>query len=267
MKMDNVKIVSLNTRGLGNDLKRRKIFRYMKKSKADFCMIQETHCTKKLEGIFSNEWGGKCLFSHGTSNARGVAILCKNKSKTKIEEVHRDMNGRYLICKVGIGQYSYCIANIYAPNVNDEEFFKEVFCKVNELNCVHIILGGDFNVVLNAELDRSVNNSYNQNNLKEIEKAMEDMQLCDIWRDKNPERKCFTWMKGKEKVTWSRIDFFLVSQSLNNSCINVEISPSIQSDHSLISMEMAVDESKRGPGIWRLNNHFWTTRTSVTTWN
>ena len=253
VKMERIKVVSLNTWGLMNDLKRRKVFRYLKRTDADICFIQETHCNKNLEKIFLNEWGAKCWFSNGESNARGVAILCNKKFANKVVEVHRDLNGRFIICKMNIGEYNYAIANVYAPNVNNAGYFNEIFEKITAMNCIHVIIGGDFNVVQDVRLDRSIERDYNKLNKLEIEKAKEALELCDIWRIQNPDKKCFTWMKGKEKISWSRIDYFLVSQSLCNLCTKTDISPSVQTDHSLISMEWTTEEVKRGPGIWKMN--------------
>ena len=149
--MDKLKIMSLNTHGLGDNLKRRKVFRYMKKHKSDVCLLQETHCTHKLENIFVNQWGNKCLFSNGSSNAKGVAILTTKKVANCISEVHRDINGRFLVCKIKIGEYSYCVGNIYAPNKNNPVFFQEIFEIVRKMDCIHVVIGSDYNVALDMD--------------------------------------------------------------------------------------------------------------------
>ena len=96
--MDKIKIVSLNVRGLGSEIKRCKIYRFMKKHNANICLLQETHCTKNLELLWSNEWGNKCLFANGMSNSRGVSMLLTKLSVNTLREVRRDINGRYIVC-------------------------------------------------------------------------------------------------------------------------------------------------------------------------
>ena len=81
VKMEKLKIVSLNVRGLGNDVKRRKVFRYFKHHKADICLIQESHCVNDVERIWMQEWGRKCLYANGTQGSRGVAILLNKKCR------------------------------------------------------------------------------------------------------------------------------------------------------------------------------------------
>ena len=69
-------VVSFNVHGIRDDLKRRKIFNYMKKQtsgKAIIC-LQETHSTKRVEKLFEYQWRGKILFSHGTSGSKVVCV-------------------------------------------------------------------------------------------------------------------------------------------------------------------------------------------------
>ena len=254
--MDNLRIATLNVRGLGDNLKRKRVFRYMKLNKIDACMLQETHCTGKFESVFSNMWGSKCIFANGTSNARGVAILLNKKLSNNVLEVRRDCNGRYILCKLQIGEYTYCITNIYAPNEDTPSFFTDIFNQVRELDCIFQIVGGDFNVVLNPELDRSMNRIYNGNSRDILLKEIESNNWIDPWRDKNPEKKVFSWMRGLNRNEWSRIDYFLISGNIYNNCNNIEIMPSLVSDHCMVVLEIVVnnENARRGPGSWKFNN-------------
>ena len=46
--------------------------------KTDLIFLQETHSTTERQDQWRKEWGTAALFSHGSTNARGVAILIKN---------------------------------------------------------------------------------------------------------------------------------------------------------------------------------------------
>ena len=72
---DNLKIVSLNVRGLGHFKKRRSIFSWARRTRADLVLLQETHSTAEIELKWQHECGGQILFSHGNSSSRGVAII------------------------------------------------------------------------------------------------------------------------------------------------------------------------------------------------
>ena len=61
-------VVSLNTAGLGDYVKRRKVFNYMKKqtSPNGIIFLQETHSVNKIERLWTKQFGcGKGrLYSH-----------------------------------------------------------------------------------------------------------------------------------------------------------------------------------------------------------
>ena len=60
-----------------------------------------------------------------------------------------------MLCKLQIGEYTYCICNIYAPNFDSPGFFEGIFEKVRRMDCVFDIIGGDFNEVQDGSVDRS----------------------------------------------------------------------------------------------------------------
>ena len=68
----NIKIQSLNVKGLGKSIKRRSIFRWLHNQKHQFAFLQETHSTKECAQFWEAEWGRKVFFSHGSSNSKGV---------------------------------------------------------------------------------------------------------------------------------------------------------------------------------------------------
>ena len=50
----------------------------------------------------------------------------------------------------------FTLATIYAPNDDDPAFFESLFSHLRDLRCDDIVLGGDFNLVLNLEKTREV---------------------------------------------------------------------------------------------------------------
>ena len=72
----NFNIFTWNVNGMGGYKKRRKVFNWLIKrsSSNSIFMLQETHSTTLVEQKWRNQWRGKMLFSHGTSNSTGVLI-------------------------------------------------------------------------------------------------------------------------------------------------------------------------------------------------
>ena len=85
---------------------------------------------------------------------------------------------------------------------------------------------------------------------------MEEDGLKDVWRENNPDKKAYTWMRGKECGSWSRIDYFLASETVTGTCVNVDIVPSVQTDHSMIIIDLEIETIPRGPGVWKFNEEY-----------
>ena len=123
-----LKIVSLNVRGVSNFKKRRTIFTWCRRKNADVIFLQETHSNKATENQWQHEWGGKMLFSHGSPNSCGTAILINNKANCTVLCTVPDPLGRFIISKVQVDNKVYVLVNIYAPNKDKDsiQFFKKV---------------------------------------------------------------------------------------------------------------------------------------------
>ena len=99
-----------------------------------------------------NEWGRKILFSHGSSNSRGVVIVIPNGSIIAVSGVPRD--------DYDYGRILIVLTNMYAPNIwpvvltNLYIDLKNIFLDNNFESKENIIIGGDFNCILNANLDK-----------------------------------------------------------------------------------------------------------------
>ena len=92
-----VRICSLNVRGLRNPLKRRCLFNWIRDSEFQLILLQETHSTPDLERYWFHEWGYKIEFSHGSSASAGVCVLFKPSASFEIITVDRDTDGRILL--------------------------------------------------------------------------------------------------------------------------------------------------------------------------
>ena len=246
---------SLNIRGMRNVLKRKKLYKYIREQKLDIICLQETHSDHKSNHIWQNEWGSKSVFSNGESNARGVATLLSGKLSKSVKEVVRDMEGRYLILKCELNNYSVCVANIYAPNNDDPKFFDEVFNEIKAMDCVQVMVCGDFNVAMNSDLDHNCrSNTTKPRSIEIIKSYMEEDDMIDIWRHLHQTKKSFTWVKCNPRMTWSRLDYCLLSSSMMGMSPSCEIIPCTITDHSMVLTTLEISEQKRGPGIWRFNN-------------
>ena len=171
-----------------------------------------TSCKKlivrKSSEIWAAEWGYTALFSTLASNKVGVAILFINNFPFKILRQLCDKEGRYIIVDLEVGELTWTLCNIYASNTDDPAFFKNVSEQMLSFQCDEIIIGGDFNLVLDVSIDKAGGKpTTHWNSLKELKYIQENLDLTDIWRDLNPEVKRYTWRRNRPEVR-CRLDFF-----------------------------------------------------------
>ena len=136
-----LKIGSINVRGLGDQVKRREIFNWLRAKKYSVYFIQEMHCTEDNKNDWLAEWGYQALFSCCSSKKAGVAILFNNNFTFQISKTYSDPEGRFIICDLTVNGKQLTLTNIYAPNNDDSNFFTSVFSHLADFKCEFVIIG------------------------------------------------------------------------------------------------------------------------------
>ena len=85
--------------------------------------VQEAHCTENNMHDWRAEWGYQALFSCCSSKKAGVAMLFNNNFSFQISKTYSDPGGRFIICDLITNGKILTLANIYAPNEDDPDFF------------------------------------------------------------------------------------------------------------------------------------------------
>ena len=114
-------MISLNTQGLRDYTKRSKVFNFMKKhaSSKSRIFMRETHSLKTYENTWTNQFrcGNKhIVFSHGTSDSRGVIIAFREASTYKMINQYVDDGGRFIVLNTLIEDNPVVLINYHAPN-------------------------------------------------------------------------------------------------------------------------------------------------------
>ena len=78
------------------------------------------------------------------------------------------------------------------------------------------------------------------------------MDLVDVWRDKNPGVRRYTWRGTNKKQ--SRLDYFLASSEIEYFVQSSDIGLSYRSDHSPVSIVLKFLNQTIGRGTWKFNN-------------
>ena len=95
------------------------------------------------------------------------------------------------------------------------------------------ILAGDWNLALNHEVDTfGYKGEHNINAKKVLIDGMNDLCLVDIFREKHPDMRRFSWRKFGDTKR-ARLDFHLISAQLVPFVQKSDIQPGLCSDHSI----------------------------------
>ncbi|KAK2558560.1 LINE-1 retrotransposable element ORF2 protein [Acropora cervicornis] len=202
--------------------------------KATIFCLQETYSSPEDEKVWSAEWGGNTLFSHGSSHSRGVCILLNPSNVTFcLQSVKQDSDGRLLIAKATVHDKSFFIVNIYAPtDYRDQDNFIRTLSEqlMSNTNISNVIIAGDWNTTLNS-IDKLGGQPWKATNYRNsLVNLMDELNLIDIYRQIHPTTKSFSY-ESKPLNLKSRIDFFVISRSISSCVKNVEIRVSIAPDH------------------------------------
>jgi len=191
-----IQILSCNCLGLRDLQKRHDVFSYLRQKKYSIYCLQDTHFTKEIEHLVRTQWGYQCYFSNYSSNGRGVAILFNNNFEYKCLQEKKDLHGNMLALNLIIDNENLTLITIYGPNADTPNFFKDLLEIIDDFGNDDIIVCGDFNLVINPELDyENYLHTNNRAARQKVLEIMEERELVDCYRHLNPHTKRYTWRK------------------------------------------------------------------------
>lgn len=239
--MASFKVLSLNTRGMRNIVKRRTVFDFVNTLQADICFLQEVHLRDAGDiQTFAKEWTkGDSVWSVGGVHATGVGILFGSK-EIMVEASFVIVQGRIMGTDVTWGTVKLRVIVVYGPQSATER--KDMIGQVEPhlATSRQVILGGDLNVELGRGGDTSdvfITNLMAKHGLVDGLKGVKPHALGPTWRNS----------RGAAK----RLDYIFTSRSL--SLLAGRVLPVFFSDHDGVLLEVRSCAPVFGSGFWRLN--------------
>ena len=183
--------------------------------------------------------------------ARGSAVMWKEG--TLIASTI-DTQGRIAGAALELNSHTLAIVSVYAPNVDGTHKSWEEYTKflitlemhIDKLctaaNTDNIIVNGDFNIILNAELDSHSQNPKVYTTPKEALIDMTDrLSLSDAFRVLNGDLKSYTFAPGAQNVNkiYNRLDYAWVSGGMLDKvqdCVHLTVG---NTDHKAVVLTRA----------------------------
>ena len=241
MLSDSICFISNNVKGIQSFEKRTKNFQYLKKAIAScgFIFLQETHSTIHYEKKWKDEFKGKLFFSHGQSNSCGVALGFIGNTRFEVLNKKQDDSDRILSLDGKVGDNDFLLINLYNANKESEQLntlstLYNLLDDITDLHSNSIILAGDFNTFFNLTYEAHGGNpEMKSKSVAKFVHIKESLGLCDIWRVRNPKRKRYTFRQQHVTgFTQRRLDYFLVSNNLQESIKKPDFLTTLSTGHS-----------------------------------
>ena len=99
---------------------------------------------------------------------------------------------------------------MYAPNDDEPTLYQTCFDHVLDFQCEDLIIGGDFNLVLDLDKDKKGGRANTHTESVEVLQIfMAEHNLMDVRRILNPDSFQYTWRRKQPEVhVHCRLDFF-----------------------------------------------------------
>lgn len=252
MQGDPVKIITFNVNGVLNPIKRHKILTKLKREKAQFALLQETHMSQ-AEHLKLKRMGFRHVFSSadGTSHKKGVATLISSAINYEhISEVI-DGEGRFVSNTGKMEGTLVTIINVYIPPGSDWPLYRRILdLMVNSQGVV--VCGGDFNIKL-SNMDSSATTGLNNPISRKVNALMGELGMIDVWRELHPDDREYTHHSCPH-AAYSRLDYFFMFTVDGSRVRSCDIETIDLSDHSPVSLSIHLGRKKRA-SLWRLNSY------------
>ncbi|EIW58188.1 DNase I-like protein, partial [Trametes versicolor FP-101664 SS1] len=249
--------------GLDTSEKWLRINQLVRDQKIAVLAVQETHLTaeraERLNDLFESSIRVMCSPDpDAPTAAKGVAfVLNKRLMDAERAEVKVVVPGRALLLDMGWGAANRLrILNVYAPNSMAENaaFWGNIRDAIRAAGVAKPdVVMGDCNVVEDP-IDRLPQRSDNEEAAGALRTLVNDLGLCDGWRETSPGVKAFTYLQ-QSTGSQSRIDRIYVSTDLVDRTADWDIIGSgVHTDHQLAVCSIAnYNTPYVGKGRWTLS--------------
>ena len=112
VQLPRLTIITLNCRGIRDDVRRRKLFYHLRTLQADIICLQETHCSAAAAAYWTSMWAGPAVWSKHA----GVLLAPSHSlvsSSVRFQE-------RLILAEVKVRGHTFTVANLYAPAQDSE---------------------------------------------------------------------------------------------------------------------------------------------------
>ena len=119
-----------------------------------------------------------------------------------------------------------------------------------------IIFAGDFNIFFSSKLEtRGSKRITKRKSIIKLVDIKESLDICDIWRIRNPKRQNFTFRQNHSTGFIERqLDYIFVSNCLQKFVIYTDVLTAISTNHFPVLISLSNKNSDDSRGLWKYNS-------------
>ncbi|KAJ1135879.1 hypothetical protein NDU88_002308 [Pleurodeles waltl] len=137
------------------DARRNNLRGKLRDLQSHICLLQETHLLRQDWKKMRSQWFDQQFHSSDSEQRADVAILLPTNFLGRVTRVQAEIPGRLLLLQFDMQRHHMTITNIYGPNEHYKCFLRDALGRVLETPDEDIVVGGDFNLAPDPQLDRS----------------------------------------------------------------------------------------------------------------
>lgn len=181
-------------------------------------------------------------------------MLIRKNVPFVVTDCVKDLKGRYVIVKGILQGQNILLLNVYFPPAHPTTFLTKMFLELAPfLPNSTVIIGGDFNLMLNPLMDRFPHSIATPSpQAKALHALCDEFGLVDAWRYTHPSDKQYTFFSAPHR-SQTRIDYFFLPKTDLGSVVSCDITSIIISDHARVIMDLDLKAALHRSRHWRLN--------------
>lgn len=182
-----------------------------------------------------------------------TAIAIHKSCPLQVTDSKVDPQWRYIFLKGVLAGQKLTNAMIYAPNSNQLTFLDNTLDSLTEFREGPLVLGGDFNVSPDPQLDTSNQRpSHSQAFLKHFCRSLQSHRFQDSWRVLHPLDRDYSYYSKVHDI-YTRIDLICVDHLTLELLQALSIGNITISDHAPVTATLVLPQGICKIWSWRLN--------------
>lgn len=243
--------LSWNLNGLESASKNKLKFKTFEE--ADVVFFQETHIGKCNQNHIQKLTDWHLHYTIYDTARRGVAILVTKKLCFSVNKEFKHTDGGYLVLIYEIEGQPFTLVSVY-NHQTDIDVLRELSLVLQEQASGVVVIGGDFNTVLNPYIDKMSPTSYRDHLklLPHLKTFIRSLQLVNVWRRRMENNRFYTFHCKKNS---SRIDYFFLPEECLWRVQKCEIEDIPSDDHLPISLQLNMEVIGKDPNLDSEDQH------------